>query len=161
MPGGRGSTPNRSKTHPERVRIPKIVAIVGWLFVCGGFLLGLGAFTSPDGPLGPGIASVAVIACGLAFIAVYRNFYVAPRANEVAFRSVLGKEHIRPYSDIAHYEVGRLKGQRFLTVRFTDGVKLSLNIDAYDMAPMLRALDFHQATGRWRVRDEASQHDAV
>lgn len=151
--------PNRSKTHPERVRIPKVVPIVGWLFVSVGLLMGLWAFTSVDGPLGARIGSTAIIIGGLAFLAAYRNFYVVPGAYGIAFRSVLGNEHEHLYSDIVHYSAGVTKGQRFLTIKFVDGAKLSLNITAYDVTPMLRAIDFHHATGRWPVRTEAPQQD--
>lgn len=151
--------PNRSKTHPERVRIPKVVPIIGWLFVAVGLLMGLWAFTSADGPLGARIGSTATIIGGLAFLAAYRNFYMVPNAYGIAWRSVLGKEHERLYSDIARYSTGSTKGQRFLTVKFVDGVKFSLNISAYDVTPMLRAIDFHHATGRWPVRTEASQQE--
>ena len=90
---------------------------------------------------------------------MYRNFYVAPRAYEVAFRSVLGREHVFAYSDIAHYSVGTLKGQQFLTVKSIHGVKLSLNMSAYDMTPLLRAIDFREVTGRWPVRPEVTEQD--
>ena len=95
----------------------------------------------------------------MAFLTMYRNFYVAPRAYEVAFRNVLGKEHVLPYSDIAHYRVRVMKGQPYLTVKSIHGVKLSLNIRAYDMTPLLQAIDFHEATGRWPVRPGATAQD--
>lgn len=121
--------------------------------------MGLFAFTSDRAPLGAHIASVAIFLVGMAFVAMYRNFYVAPRAYEVAFRSVLGREHLLAYSDIAHYSVGTLKGQKFLTVKSVHGVKLSLNMSAYDMTPLLRAIDFREVTGRWPVRPEATAQD--
>lgn len=139
--------------------MPKVVAFVGWLFVCVGLLMGLVGFASPEGPLGAGIASVAIIAGGMAFVAMYRNFYVVTYAYEVVFRSVLGKERKIPYSEIQHYHLQTMKGQRFLTVKSIHGVKLSLNIDAYDMKPLLRAIDYHQATGCWPVRVEAATPD--
>jgi hypothetical protein len=152
--------PNRSKEYPEQVRMPKVLLIFGWLCVSVGLLMGLFAFTTARAPLGSRIASVAILLGGMAFVAMYRNFYVAPRAYEVAFRSVLGKEHLIAYSDIAHYNVGTLKGQQFLTVKSIHGAKLSLNMSAYDMTPLLRAIDFREVTGRWPVRPEAAVHDA-
>ena len=92
----------------------------------------------------------------MAFVAMYRNFYVAPRAHEMAFRTVLGKEHVLLYSNIAHYRVQMMRGQPFLTVKSNDGVGLTLNIKAYDMTPLMRAIDFHEATGRWPGRAEVS-----
>ncbi len=86
--------PNRSKEYPERVRMPKVVPGVGWLFLAVGLLMGLVAFTSDHArdPLAFRIASVAIVVGGVVFVLMYRNFYVAPRDFEVAFRSVLGKE---------------------------------------------------------------------
>ena len=40
------------------------------------------------------------------------------------------------------------------TVKSVHGVKFSINASAYDMSPLLRAIDFHQVTGRWPVRVE-------
>ena len=151
--------PNRSKEYPEQVRMPKVVPFVGWLCLSVGLLMGLFAFASARAPLGARIASVAIVLGGVAFVAMYRNFYVAPRAYEVAFRSVLGKEHVLPYSDIAHYRVQVMKGQPYLTVKSIHGVRLSLNIRAYDMTPLLQAIDFHEATGRWPRRAEVSAND--
>lgn len=41
--------PNRAKDSPERVRRPKLIAVVGWLFGAVGLLMGLVDFTSIDG----------------------------------------------------------------------------------------------------------------
>ncbi|UXM92173.1 hypothetical protein [Paenarthrobacter sp. JL.01a] len=146
--------PNRSKEYPERVRMPKVVPGVGWLFIAVGLLMGLVAFTSDHArdPLPFRIASVAIVVAGVVFVLTYRNFYVAPRDFEVAFRSVFGKEHLLCYSDIARYSFQTLKGQPYLTVKWVNGVRLSLNIRAYDMTPLLRAIDFHQVTGHWPAR---------
>jgi hypothetical protein len=116
--------------------------------------MGLFAFTTARAPLGARIASVAIFLGGMAFVAMYRNYYVATRAYEVAFRSVLGKEHLIAYSDIAHFNVGTLRGQQFLTVKSIQGVQLSLNMSAYDMTPLLRAIDFREVTGCWPVRPD-------
>jgi hypothetical protein len=151
--------PNRSKDYPERVRMPKVLPVFGWICVCVGLLMGLASFTTARAPLGARIASVAIFLVGMAFIAMYKNFYVAPRDYEVAFRSVLGKEHLIAYSDIASYNVGMLKGQQFLTVKSIHGVKLSLNMSAYDMTPLLGAIDFREVTGRWPVRPEVATQD--
>ena len=143
--------PNRSKDYPERVRMPKFIPFLGWLFVAVGLLMGLLAFSTSEDRLGIGISSAAVLAGGITFIAMYRNFYVAAAKYEVVFRSVLGKEHVLPYREIVHYQVSPLRGQQFLEVRNANGVKLSLNISAYDPGPLLRAIDYHRVTGRWPV----------
>ena len=72
--------PNRSKEYPEQIRLPKVLLIFGWICLCLGLVMGLFAFTSARAPLAARIASVAIVVCGMAFVAMYRNFYVAPRA---------------------------------------------------------------------------------
>lgn len=146
--------PNRSKDYPERVRMTKFVPFIGWLFICVGFLMGLGSLAAPGNPLGMQIASAAIILGGAAFVVMYRNFYVAASTYEVAFRSIRGKDHLIRYRDIVHYQAQMMKGQQFLTIKSVHGPKLSLNISAYDMTPLLRAIDFHRATGRWPVPAE-------
>jgi hypothetical protein len=114
------------------------------------------SFATDDVPLGAKISSVAIILGGLAFLMMYRNFYVAVRDYEVAFRSVLGNEHVIAFSDITKYSVQMMKGMPFLTVKSVPGAMLNLNISTYDMSPLMRAIDFHQVTGNWPVRVEVS-----
>ncbi|MEV7661584.1 hypothetical protein [Paenarthrobacter sp. NPDC089316] len=148
--------PNRSKEYPEQVRMPRIVAFLGWLLLVFGLLMSLVSFGYDRSPLGARITAVAVFLGGVAFVLMYRNWYVAARQHEVAFRTVFGKEHIVPYSDIAEYAVRVLKGQPILTVKSVDGAKLSLNIRTYDVSPLLVAIDFHKVTGQWPARTDAS-----
>ncbi|MGF4044712.1 hypothetical protein ACX800_13840 [Paenarthrobacter nitroguajacolicus] len=146
--------PNRSKEYPEQVRLPKVVPFIGWLFFVFGLLMSLVSFAYAPSPLGSRITAVAILLGGLAFVLMYRNWYVAPRAHEVAFRTVLGKEHVVPYSDIAHYRVQVMKGQPILTVKSVNGAKLSLNLRTFDVTPLMTAIDFHKVTGRWPARTD-------
>ncbi|WP_176697504.1 hypothetical protein [Arthrobacter koreensis] len=141
--------PNRSKDHPERIRPPKVVPGVGWLFIAVGLLMGLAALSIENPEIGMVISSVAIFAGGLMFLWIYRKVYVAPRQYELAFRKIFGPEQVLPYSDIVDYRMQRMKGQPFLWVRFANGVKYSLNVNAFNVAPMMQAIDFHRATGCW------------
>jgi hypothetical protein len=154
--------PNRSKEYPEQVRLPKVVPFIGWLFLGFGLLMSLVSFSYAPSPLGSRITAVAIFLAGLAFVLMYRNWYVAPRAHEVAFRTVLGKEHVVPYGEIAHYRVQVMKGQPILTVKSVHGAKLSLNIRTFDVTPLMTAIDFHKVTGRWPARaDEVGKGPAA
>ncbi|MFK0040346.1 hypothetical protein ACIQTW_10935 [Paenarthrobacter sp. NPDC090517] len=144
--------PNRSKEYPERLRLPKVVPLIGWLFLGLGLLMMLVSFAYAPSPLGARITAVAIFLAGLAFVLMYRNWYVAPRAHDVAFRTVLGKEHVVPYSDIAHYQVQVMKGQPILTVKSVNGAKLRLNIRSFNVATLMTAIDFHKVTGHWPAR---------
>lgn len=152
--------PNRSKEFPDRIRMPKFQAFFGWLFLSVGLFMGLFAFTYPRAPLGAQIASVVIVLAGLFFLFMYRNFYIVPRTYDVAYRTIMGKEHLVTYADIVSYDVRRLRGQPFLTFKDRHGVKFSINSAAYDMTPLLRAIDFHKVTGRWPVREEVPVGDA-
>ncbi|MEZ2371741.1 hypothetical protein [Arthrobacter sp. RCC_34] len=151
--------PNRAKDFPERVRMPKLVAVVGWLFAAVGLLMGLVAFTSDDAenPLGFQISSLAIFIGCVLFLVLYRNWYVAAGTDEVAFRTFLGTEHVVPYGDVASYRVVERKGQPILTVTSIDGARLSLNIRTFDVAPLLLAIRFREANGRWPGRGELAR----
>ena len=148
--------PNRAQDFPDRLRMPKLVAVVGWLFAAMGLLMGLVAFTSDDAenPLGFQIASLAIFVGGVLFLALYRTWYVAAGADDVAFRTFLGTEHVVPYSDLASYRMVERNGQPILTITSIDGARLSLNIRTFDVAPLLLAIRFREAEGRWPGRGE-------
>lgn len=148
---------NRSAQDPEQQRMPRLVPVIGALFVACGLLLGLASFTEHDawGMLLPmRIASVLIALAGIAFFVMYRNFYVAPRADEVAFRTVLGREAVIAYSDIVDYTVKGTGLQLVLTIRAASGPRLRLSLRLYDMSPFLRAVDFRRQNGRWPMRGE-------
>ena len=148
---------SRSAQQPERQRMPRLVPIVGALFVTIGLLMGLAAFTEQDpyGMLLPmRIASVLIALGGIAFFVMYRNFYVAPRADEVAFRTVFGREAVIAYTDIVDYRTTASNGQLLLKVRAASGPRLRVNLRLYDMSPLLRAIEFRQRAGRWPLRGE-------
>ncbi|WP_295014057.1 hypothetical protein [uncultured Microbacterium sp.] len=150
--------PNRSRQRPERQRMPLLVPIAGWTLLAAGLLLGLSSFTADDhdGVLLPmRIASVAIAVGGIAFLVMYRNFYVAPRADEVAFRTVLGREAVIAYADITDYVIKPSGMQLVLTVRASSGPLLRLNLRLYDMTPLLMAIEFRRQKGRWPLRGEA------
>ncbi|GAA4489192.1 hypothetical protein GCM10023171_29760 [Microbacterium panaciterrae] len=150
--------PNRSTQHPERQRMPRLVPIVGALLLAAGVLLGLSAFTAEDrlDMLWPmRIAAVLMAIAGVVFLVMYRNFYVAPRADEIAFRTVFGRERVIAYSDLVDYDVHGSGLQLILTLRAASGPRLRLNVRLYDMSPFLRAVEFRRHHGRWPVRGEA------
>lgn len=141
--------PNRDEDRPERVRMPKAVPVIGWLVLAVGAFMALAAFAAEDAPLGERIASVGMMLGGVAFLLMYRNFYITPYEDEVVFRTVLGRDRVVAYRDIAEYRFSTNMGQQFLSIKSVDGVKLSLNISSFDVGPMMRAIDYHRVTGRW------------
>ncbi|GAA5144604.1 hypothetical protein GCM10025768_00570 [Microbacterium pseudoresistens] len=143
--------PNRSRTHPDRLRLPVFVAIAGWILVATGGVMALAGFTAweAQGLWPMRIASSVVFVVGLGFVIVYRNWYVAPRAREIAFRTGLGRELVHPYTDVTDFRTGPVKGQPMLMLQFSSGKTLRLNLRTYDMTPTLMAIDTWRRTRRW------------
>lgn len=149
--------PNRAKTYPEQQRLPLLVPIAGWLLLAVGLLLGLLAFSTNDAhdPTAMRIGSVVLVAGGLALLLAHRNFFLAVRADEVAFRSVFGREQVIPYVDIAEHRMSIAHGRQTLTIRSAStGRTLVLNARTHDLTPLLMAVDFRQRHGRWPLRGE-------
>ncbi|WP_292720221.1 hypothetical protein [Microbacterium sp. 13-71-7] len=147
----------RRSVGPVRQRMPIFVPLVGALFVAVGVLMGLASFTedNADGMLWPlRIASVAIALAGVGFLVMYRNFYVEPRVDEIAFRTVWGREAVIAYADITDFSVQASGGQFRLTVRGSSGPRLRLNPRLFDISPLLRANEFRQHNGRWPLRGE-------
>ncbi|ASD24110.1 hypothetical protein B7495_15220 [Cryobacterium sp. LW097] len=135
----------------------KFIPIVGWLVVIVGALMTIFASFADGDALGQYITSVAMLLGGTGFLLMYRNFYVAPRDYEVAFRTMLGKERVITYTDIDRYSAM----PPFVYIRSTKGVKLNLNTNIYDMTPLLRAIEIRDATGHWPVHPAVDPQDVV
>ena len=147
----------RRAVGPVRQRMPKLVPVVGALFLGVGAVMALASFTEQniDGMLWPmRIASVVLALGGAWFLMMYRNFYVESRVDEIAFRTIWGREAVIAYADIADYYVRTYGGQLQLTVRAASGPRLRLNPRIYDLSPLLRANEFRQHNGRWPLRGE-------
>lgn len=147
--------PNRDGRDPARVRMPRVIMIVGWIFAIASLPMILLSDASRDEDrVGMAIASFAILAAGVLFLAMYRNWYVAFGEEEVTFRTLWGVTRTFRYSDISDHAVRRSDQGPVLTVRTGRGERLSLNIRMYDASPLLAQLQFRQATGRWPVRGE-------
>lgn len=148
--------PNRSKQHPDRQRMPKLVAVVGWMLLVVGVLMSLVAFTSSDAddPTAFRIASVAILFGGVLFLMMYRNWYVAPERDAVHYRTLMSREDRIVYSDIVDYRMAEANGQPKLRIRASSGAELALNPAMYDMSPLLAAIRFKEARGRWPLPGE-------
>lgn len=152
--------PNRSKEHPDRLRMPRFVAIVAGVLVAVGFFMTLIAFTAEESPETPGallpmrIAAVAILTAGALFVVMYVNWYVSPGPDDVQFRTVLGREKRIAYADIAEHRMRDINGQPNLTIRSNSGEKLRLNPNLFDMSPLFAAIAFKERTGRWPLPGE-------
>jgi hypothetical protein len=149
--------PNRDRRDVARVRMPKLIAIVGWLFVGAGVPLLLVAWAvgpRHESEVGMSLTALGVLLGGLFFLAIYRNWYVAFGEEEVRYRTVLGVSRSFRYSDIVECTVKETDQGPVLRVRAVHGQRLTLNVKMYDASPLLAQVQFRQATGRWPVRGE-------
>lgn len=148
--------PNRAKDATGRVRMPRFVAVCGWLLLAVGVLMCLVAFGSPpdDDATAMRIAAVAIAVGGLAFLALYRNFYVIAGPDAVVFRNVWGIERGFAYSDIDGYEMLEQNGRRILHVHAATGVSLRADPRMFALEPLLAAIAFYESTGRWPLPGE-------
>lgn len=148
--------PNRAKGQPERMRMPKLVLIIAWGLLGLGLFMSLLAFGSGNmrDPVPFRIASVVMVVGGLLFLLMYNNWYLAPGRDEIAFGTVFGAAKVIRYSDIATYRTVDRGGQRMLFLKSSNGTKLSINLNAYDVAPLLAHIEFHRLNGRWPVGGE-------
>lgn len=147
--------PNRDRRDPRRLRLMKILPIAGWaLLLISVPMILLSDASREDDRMAMAIASFAMLGAGIAFLVMYRNWYVAFGDEEVTFRTLTGVTRTIRYADIADYSVQRSEQGPVLTVRTGRGERLSLNIRRYDASPLLAQLQFHQATGRWPIGGE-------
>ncbi|MEV4776776.1 hypothetical protein [Microbacterium sp. LWO13-1.2] len=148
--------PNRAKSQPDRIRMPKFVLITAWVLLGLGLFMSLLAFGSGNmrDPVPFRIASVVMVAGGLLFLLMYNNWYIAPGRDEIAFATIFGVAKVIRYSDIADYRMVDRGGQRMLFVKSSTGTKFSVNLAAYDVSPLLAHIEFHRLNGRWPVGGE-------
>jgi len=125
----------------KRQRMPLLVVLAGAVLLGAGFILGLAAFASQyTAQLLPArIASATLFVVGLAILIAYRNWYLEVGADAVRFRTVLGREKRIAYRDIASSRTATVAGRPRLTVQSTDGVRLSVDVGRYGVAPLVAA----------------------
>lgn len=133
--------PNRSKKHPGRTRLPKIIPIVGWMLIVVGAFFGLITLAIPDPEIGMYVSAIAMFVGGILFTLMYRNFYVAPETDAVHFRTILGKEQVIEYRDIINVQAYEMRGQPYVRVTGSNGAKLELNPQMYDLQLMFNFLE--------------------
>lgn len=134
--------PDRAKAADTRIRLPRYVAYTAAALLALGLLTGMLGFGSGDmrDPVPFRIASVALVVVGLLVLLVYRNWYLAPGADAVAFRTIFGAERVIRYRDIVSHRVSGSGRRRMLVVKATDGTRLRVNTSASDVSALVAAL---------------------
>lgn len=140
--------PNRSRTHPSRVRLPKLIPIAGWTLTIAGALAEALTLAVPNPELGMHITAIAMIVGGGALVLMYSNFYVAAEREAVHFRTLLGSEKSIAYDQISEVSRYQMGGKSHLKVVANDGTTLDLDEQMYDLSPMLQHLQLRGITPR-------------
>lgn len=147
--------PNRKKTDTLHYRLPKFIAILGWVYIALAAVFAIFATDASGlGDAGMRAMSLGFFAFGVLCIAVYRNWYIAPDTDEVRFRSLFGREQVIVYSDITNYSIKQNGNNPRITIRTSRGVTLGVNLRFFDMSPLLAAIAFRDERGRWPLRGE-------
>lgn len=147
--------PNRSKGNKRRVRMPKIIPILGWPVLVVGLIGLLASFAAPaEDAVAMPVAFTVVTLAGGYLLFIYRNWYVDAGDDEMEFRTTLGKEHKLAYHEIASYTFRDQGFHKFLNVRGPKGEKLDFSISQYNLPPLMAAIEFHSKHGRWPLPGE-------
>lgn len=147
--------PNRTKGNKRRIRMPKIIPILGWPVFIVGILGLLASFAAPDeDAIAMPIAFAVVTLAGGYLLFIYRNWYVDAGDDEMEFRTTIGKEHRIAYHEIKSYTFREQGFHTYLNVRGPKGEKLDLSISQYSLPPLMTAIDFHGRNGRWPLPGE-------
>lgn len=132
----------RAKAPDPRIRLPRFVAIIAGVLLALAVvssLLGFGSGSMRD-PVPFRIASVALLVVGLLVLLVYRNRYVLPGAEAIAFRTIFGAERRIRYRDIVSHRMRGEGARRVLVIRSSDGTMLRVRASAPGAAPLVAAV---------------------
>ncbi|MBE6483177.1 MAG: hypothetical protein E7Z96_00105 [Actinomycetaceae bacterium] len=145
--------PNRSAKDPSRIRQPRLVLIIGILFLLMGTLLVATAVAAAsngdDAWIGMFIAGLAMVMGGLLFALLYRNWWISVGDDAIDFSTAFGRQKRIRYADITTYRVVTQYGNPQLTVVSSDGTKLSLNKRTFDVSALEIRHEFAEQFGHW------------
>lgn len=124
------------------VRLPIVIALLGWLIVVAGALMALVAFglDEADDPVPMRIASVAMVLGGLGIVVLHRNWRLAVLDDRVYQRTALGRVRCVVYDDIVASSLRSHRGVPLLEVRGSDGDRVAVNPASFDVRPVLQAI---------------------
>lgn len=144
------TNPNRSRSDPQRVRMPRFMAGFGvvMMLLAVVFALVLPRADATD-RLPMAVFTVLFVVGGGLFLLLYVNWYLIVRGDHLVFRGLLTGERTIWYRDIVRYSLHGTRAAPLVTIRAADGTKFTTNYRTFDVTPLLRAIEFHRATGHW------------
>lgn len=135
--------PGRGAKQIVRIRLPKAVGIVAAALIALGLFASVLGFGSGDmrDPVPFRIASVVLVVAGLLVLIAYRNWYLEPARDAIAFRTVFGAERVIRHRDIVSQRSRVRRGRRILVVTSSDGTKLRVDVTAHGLSQLAAAAD--------------------
>lgn len=143
--------PNSSAKQIVRIRLHKGVGIVAAALLALGLFASVLGFGSGDmrDPVPFRIASVVLVVAGLLVLLAYRNWYLEPGRDAIAFRTVFGAERVIRHRDIVAQRSTVRRGRRTLVVTSSDGTRLRVDVTRHGLthfaATAERAAAAHRA----------------
>jgi hypothetical protein len=133
-----------------RIRLHKAVGIVAAALIALGLFASVLGFGSGDmrDPVPFRIASVVLVVAGLLVLVAYRNWYLEPGRDEIAFRTVFGAERVIRHRDIVAQRSTVRRGRRILAVTASDGTKLRVDVTAHGLSQFAAAAERAAAAHR-------------
>ena len=119
-----------------RIRLHKAVGIAAAALLALGLFASVLGFGSGDmrDPVPFRIASVVLVVAGLLVLLAYRNWYLEPGRDEIAFRTVFGAERVIRHRDIVAQRSTVRRGRRTLVVTSSDGTRLRVDVTAHGLS---------------------------
>ena len=135
--------PSAARARDARIRLARYVPITATVLLALGLfasVLGFGSGNMRD-PVPFQIASVVLVVAGLLVLLAYRNWYLAPGADAIAFRTVLGTERVIRYRDIVSHRMSGTGARRTLIVTAADGTRLRVNTARHGLSGLVAAVE--------------------
>ncbi|KAA0979728.1 hypothetical protein ACIGB6_16475 [Paeniglutamicibacter gangotriensis] len=142
--------PNRDRRNPEAIRQPKIIAVVGWVIAPIGLLLILfsrSGSPDPDDRLPMLICGIVLFLTASLLVAIYANWYVIIRDDEIIQRTAWRQLRTIRYDQIKKFRQYRNGKVPMLKLCGNDGTVIQLNSAAFELSGVFAALQRNQANG--------------
>lgn len=142
--------PKRDRMNPEAIRLPKVLAVAGWLVAPVGLLLVLSAIagtSDPEDRMPMLIIGILLLATAAFLVATYLNSYIVIRDDEIIQRTILRRLRTIRYDNIDKCRRLRNGPVPLLKLWGYDGVVIRFQASASDASPVLAALKRRQTPG--------------
>lgn len=158
---------NRTAKHPDRIRAPKILAVLGWLILPAGILFTLLSFAAnivEPMSVGAKITAVGLVILGALFLLTYFRWYLIVEYESIERRGMVLAPRKIYYRDIVSLQVTQNNRQQVLHIKTASGPSMGVNMTMFNIdkllawatfseqagrPPTVQEIQFHKDTGQW------------